>query len=64
MGRLLSAAEAAQILAVSRRRLRLLVHHGGLPSVRTGTRQMRFSAEALAAWVDAGGLKAADRAAR
>jgi excisionase family DNA binding protein len=51
---LLTAAEAATRLNVRLPRLYELARTGAIPVVRLG-RQVRFSPEALAAWVSAGG---------
>ena len=52
--RLLTAVQAAERLDVTLARLYELVRTGMLPAVRIG-RQIRFSPETLAEWIDGGG---------
>lgn len=52
--RLLTAGQAAERLDVTLARLYELARTGTLPAVRIG-RQIRFSSEALAEWIDGGG---------
>ena len=54
MRRLLTAAEVAEILAVTPARVYELVRRGMLPHVRVG-RQVRIDPAALDAWIAAGG---------
>lgn len=56
MDRLLNASEAAEFLAIPKRRVWLLGRQGALPVVRLGKRQVRYSMAALSAWVARGGL--------
>lgn len=54
MRRLLTAAQAAEILAVSPARVYELMRCGLIPHVRIG-RQVRIDPAALEAWIAAGG---------
>lgn len=54
MRRLLTAAEAAEILAVTPARVYELVRQDVLPHVRLG-RQVRIDPDRLEAWIAAGG---------
>ena len=51
---LLTVAEVAVLLAVSKRTVRRLVTRGRLPCVRVGS-QVRFSPAILARWAERGG---------
>lgn len=58
MDRLLNVSDAAQLLAIPKRRVWLLGRRGVLPVVRLGKRQVRYSAAALGMWIADGGLAA------
>jgi excisionase family DNA binding protein len=48
---LITAAEAAKLLAVTRARLYMLVRENAVPHVRLGERQIRFSEASLKNWI-------------
>lgn len=51
MRRLIRAEEVANALGISRLRVYQLARVGELPSVRLGTKSIRFDPEAVEAWV-------------
>lgn len=52
--RLLTAREVSEALGLPKWRVYQLARDEGLPAVRLG-RSLRFDADALAAWIEAGG---------
>jgi excisionase family DNA binding protein len=60
---LLRPQEAADALGVSLRTLMSLADSGDIPSTRIGTRNLRFSVQALEAWIASKTSRAAEETA-